>query len=50
MTNKEAVEILKQMRAQIENDCKWLALDRAIEALEGSKSEDGYEDLPHRTI
>ena len=34
MTNKEAVEILKQMRAEIANDRKWLALDRAIKALE----------------
>lgn len=34
MTNKEAIEILEQMKAQIANDRKWLALDRAIRALE----------------
>ena len=33
MTNKEALEILEQMRSQIENDRRWLALSRAIGAL-----------------
>lgn len=42
MTNKEAVEILKQMRAEIANDRKWLALDHAIEVLEGSDSRACY--------
>lgn len=34
MTNKEAIEVLEQMRSQIANDRKWLALSRAIKALE----------------
>lgn len=34
MTNKEAIEVLEQMKAQIANDQKWLALHRAIKALE----------------
>lgn len=34
MTNKEAIEALEQMRANICNDYRWLALDLAIKALE----------------
>lgn len=33
MTNKEANEVLEQMRANICNDYRWLALDLAIKAL-----------------
>lgn len=42
MTNKEAVEILKRMRAEIANDARWLALDRAIDELEGRDSRACY--------
>jgi len=42
MTNKEAVEILKQMRSEIANDRKWLALDCAIHVLEENGSRACY--------
>ena len=42
MTNKEALEVLEQMKAQIANDRKWLALQRATEALEENGSRACY--------
>lgn len=49
MTNKEALEVLEQMKAQIANDRKWLALDRAIRALEG-KLQDKWIAITYRPL
>ncbi len=40
MTSKEAIEILEQMRSQIANDRKWLALSLAIKAIERDSKVD----------
>lgn len=50
MTNKEALEVLEQMKAQIANDRKWLALDRAIRALEEIGSRAPTVDRPQVNV
>lgn len=40
MTNKEAIEVLEQMRSQTDNDRRWSAISVAIGAIERDSKVD----------
>ena len=50
MTNKEDIEVLEQMKAQIANDRKWLALHHAIKALEERPQASNNAELFKQTF